>query len=564
MRLLLRKLTCYQVLVNICVLVCFIIYILSNQLQAVNGEEQYNALEFNSLAANSTTTDKPPESISDSVLFENWKIYLALAGVKIYRWSVFIFLKIIPSMFYKQIKFREKTPELVESGEYIDENDVTVVIPVYNPPARFRNTLESIMAFKPKRLIVVCTVETMNCDKAEAVTNEMSKIYPEIEFLWEKNPKLFGKRDKLITGIKAVNTKITILTDDDVSWDSPDFLKKVIAPFQSDPRIGGVGCKQVARINGFCDGWGVMADMRLAVRFLELMATTTLDKGCACISGRTACYRTEIIKSNECYDYLAHENFCGLDLASGDDKCLTRFVVNQGYLTYHQLRDSCELTTTFETGWAFFEQLKRWSRNTWRSDLTALFRERHIWRRTPWTAFILLDKMTTPFFMIYGISYLPYRLIADKQYPIFIGWIAWLLFSRVLKLSYYFADTGKLKYIVYVPLFLLFQYVAAIIKIWTLLTMNELKWGSKNITIKNGVAVTNNEIIKSINYDDAQLQEQEQAQVNKEDKKNNINESKDVTNEEELDEISHSRIRVIDAHDNALEDIKAEQNRRSV
>src|SRR5439155_2677947 len=138
---------------------------------------------------------------------------------------------------------------------------------------------------------------------------------------------------------------------------SKKFLQKLIASFQHDEKIGGVGCKQVARISYFFDFLRVMADMRLAIRFLELMATTRLDMGAACISGRTGAYRTYILQNEEFYNYFLNEKFFGLLLQSGDDKCLTRFVMNKGYKIYHQLRKSCELSTSFGKGTAFFKQL---------------------------------------------------------------------------------------------------------------------------------------------------------------------------------------------------------------
>ena len=435
------------------------------------------------------TSNKSSKENSSYDYFTDWKNYSPWY-VGLYRWGVFIIFKVIASLFYRQLKFKKKTSELMESGDYYDNNDVTVVLAVYNPPARFPDTIKSILANKPKDFIVVTTIGSKGCENVQ----EICSRFPEVTLLWEEN---LGKRDKLVKGIQNTKTKLVVLVDDDISW-SPKFLEKLVAPFQHYKKIGGVGCKQVARVNGFCDIWGIMADMRLAVRFLELMATTRWDKGAACLSGRTACYRTEILQKQEFYDYILKEKFFGKVLLSGDDKCITRFVINQGFVTYHQLRENCKLETSFETGLAFFEQLKRWSRNTWRSDITALFVERKIWSVTPITAFILLDKMLTPFFMIYGITYLPYRLIIAKRYELLIGWIIWLIFSRFLKLIYYFRR--KPQNIIFLPFFVIFQYVQALIRIWALITINERKWGTKDMTVKGNNIVNNKDVLKSKNY----------------------------------------------------------------
>lgn len=284
--------------------------------------------------------------------FADWKIWLPwYVSIAVYRWGIFIILIVIPSFFYRQLKYKKKEVIEAEGGTYYDTTDVTVVVAVYDPPVRFAETLNSILANNPGDLIIVGTKNTKGINSIRTIfSSDEFKKNKRVNLVWADKK---GKRPALAAGIKATTTKLVALVDDDISW-SPNFLQKIIAPFQHDNRIGGVGCRQVGRIEGFFDVLGIMADMRLAVRFLELMATTTLDKGCACISGRTGCYRTDILKTPELYDYLLNEKFAGKQCLSGDDKCITRFIINNGYKTYHQLRSSCELVTTFERGWAFF------------------------------------------------------------------------------------------------------------------------------------------------------------------------------------------------------------------
>lgn len=137
----------------------------------------------------------------------------------------------------------------------------------------------------------------------------------------------------------------------------------------------------------------------------------------------------------------------------------------------------------------------------------------------PITAFILLDKMITPFFMLYGITYLPYRLIVEKSYAVLIGWYAWLIFSRFLKLIYYFGINPQ--FIVYLPIFVLFQYVQAIIRIWALITINERKWGTKGMTVKGGVVVNDdNDLRNSKNYINSNINSDKNSDKNQNDSDN--------------------------------------------
>lgn len=398
--------------------------------------------------------------------------------VGIYRWMVFLFLRVIPSLFYRQIKPKKPDDKTLEEGEYIyTGNDVTCVIPVYEPPPSFLKTIEHLVKNGPHRILVVADITCVDSIR------QMCAAYPSVEVIPESKP---GKRPALVAGIKACKTKLIAFVDDDVQW-VDTFLENLVAPFQN-PKIGGVGCKQVARIGGPTELIQILADMRLAVRYLELRASTAMDKGCSCISGRTGCYRTELLQCDDFYDYFLNEKFFGMQLQSGDDKCVTRYMYNRGFKTYHQFYNNCKLSTSFESGMKFMRQNLRWSRNTWRSDIKAVFIERHIWKVCPITAFMLVDKMLTPFTMLFSMIYMPTLIIKNQSWPLLVSWIVWLLASRSIKLCYYIWD-HPLR-IFYVPLFIPFQYMLALVRIYTLVTLNDRAWGTRS------VAVVNNQVVR--------------------------------------------------------------------
>jgi cellulose synthase/poly-beta-1,6-N-acetylglucosamine synthase-like glycosyltransferase len=365
----------------------------------------------------------------------------------------------------------------VEEGEYIyTKDDVTCVIPVYEPPPSFMKTIEHLVRNGPARIVVVADIT------CEQQIKEMCSAYPTVEVIPETKP---GKRPALVAGVKATKTKLVCFVDDDVQW-VPTFLENLVAPFQN-LKIGGVGCKQVARVGSPFEIIQILADMRLAVRYLELRATTTMDKGCSCISGRTGCYRTDILQTDDFYDYFLNEKFCGMQLQSGDDKCLTRYMYKTGHKTYHQFYNNCKLSTSFESGWKFMKQNLRWSRNTWRSDIKAVFVERYIWKVCPITALMLLDKMLTPFTMLFSMIYMPYLIIRQQSWILLVSWVVWLLGSRALKLCYNIWD-HPLR-ILYIPIFIPFQYMLALVRIYTLFTLNDRAWGTRSISVVNNEVV---------------------------------------------------------------------------
>lgn len=440
--------------------------------------------------------------MTEDTSIDRWKNYTIYVPyiIGFYRWGAFLLLKLIPALFYKQIERLppgSSTPE--KPIEDVCNKDVTVVVAVYEPPEGFRDTIESIYINQPFEILIVADIT------CAAAAREICKDFDPniVKVIPEPRP---GKRAALVTGIKHSRTKLTCLVDDDIIW-CPTVIENMILPFQY-PNIGGVGVRQNAFIRTKWDVFDILNNMRLAVRYLEIKATTVMDKGCVCISGRTACYRTSVVQCEDMYEKFLKEKFLCLSVLSGDDKFLTRYVINRGYKTYHQLLHNCELSTPFEKGERLFRQFIRWSRNTWRSDFNCMFVERKIWRNNFYTACVMFDKLFVPFFMMYGIVYtitlcfthksfikvpgFPKGVDADKgtfDYPLFLAFIAWLFISRTIKLYYYIWEYPQ--HIVFIPLFILFQYAQTLIRLYALLTLYERGWGTRKVEVKG------NEIVRS-------------------------------------------------------------------
>ena len=417
------------------------------------------------------------------------------------RWSFFIILKFIPCIFYKQYTVKmidyEKRKEfrhnqnvkdyyktdLFESPRYT-VNDISVVIPVYQPPPSFRQNIISITKNKPYEVIIVADITCY-----DEILKQVINIEGNISVYAETRP---GKRSAMEAGLKKTTTRLICYTDDDVDW-CPNFLYNLIIPF-NHKNIAGVGSKQIMRSADHTRSpnlFEIMADMRLSIRYIENKSMTVVDKGASCISGRTACYKTAVIQNEDFYYKFLNEKFFGMQLQSGDDKFITRYILFHGYKTYHQLNDNCNLTTTFESGTKHFKQMLRWSRNTWRSDITLLFIDRKIWKHNTYSAFIIFDKLFTPLYMLYGIFIIPVYTIIQRDYVIFLGWLIWLVFSRGLKLIHHFYR--KPKDIIYLPIYILYQYFIVFIRLYALMSLSNRKWGNRAIDVVDGKVVRTGE-----------------------------------------------------------------------
>jgi cellulose synthase/poly-beta-1,6-N-acetylglucosamine synthase-like glycosyltransferase len=399
---------------------------------------------------------------------------------------MFTILRLVPVLFYrlKHAPKPKNRADNVEQGENMPYTnaDVTAIIPVYQPPPSFMKTIESLVKNGVPKILVVADITCVDN------VREMVKDYPQVVIIPESKP---GKRSAMATGLKEVRSRLTFFVDDDIQW-CDTALEYLIHPFNHSDKIKGVGCEHKARKKHAFDIEMILCDMRLSVRMLELFSTSVIDQGASCISGRTACYVTSFIQEEQFYDQFLNEKFFGMQVVSGDDKFLTRYVMKKGGKIWHQGGNKCDLSTTFERGSRFMKQLLRWSRNTWRSDITCLFVERAIWRNNTFTAIVMLDKVVTPFFLMYGLFYVPISSIIKQDYVMFVGWLIWLIVSRALRLAYYFIKNPW--HVIFIPFFIVFQYIQAIVRVWALFTLYERGWGTRNITL-NGNTIERDDIV---------------------------------------------------------------------
>jgi hypothetical protein len=84
------------------------------------------------------------------------------------------------------------------------------------------------------------------------------------------------------------------------------------------------------------------------------------------------------------------------------------------------------------------------------------------------------------------------------DWQLFTMYIVWQFISRGLKLYYYLWEYPR--HILYIPLFLIFQYAQALIRLYALLTLYERGWGTRKIEVKG------NEIVRSIQIPKLQTQ----------------------------------------------------------
>ncbi|CAM0139202.1 hypothetical protein VKS41_002398 [Umbelopsis sp. WA50703] len=392
-------------------------------------------------------------------------VFVPLGIIGFYRYLIFI-IKVIAWVIYEPIK-----PQ--ENPVYTPEKDVTIVVPTIDAGEEFVEAAQSWLACNPKEILIVTETSML-----EPLQELAQKIDPDrIRVLTVAKP---NKRLQMVVGIRNTTTDILVFADDDAIW-KPRTLEYILACFE-DESIGGVGTSQTVKSVGKRQTvWEVLAGFRLTVRNIEVAASTHIDGGVCCISGRTATYRTVILKDPAFQEQFTNDLWRGkYPLNSGDDKFLTRWMVSHGWNTYMQVCSDAELLSTFKTDWRFLKQVLRWTRNTWRSDFRSLFVERHLWLKHPFVSYTMIDKFINPITLLSGpvsviaLCFTGYHL---ASWDIILSYCVWLLSTRIIKLSPHFFRRPQ--DIIHVPAFLVFNFYFAIMKVYALFTLNVTGWGTR-------------------------------------------------------------------------------------
>ncbi|EJU04257.1 glycosyltransferase family 2 protein [Dacryopinax primogenitus] len=404
---------------------------------------------------------------------DKFPIFIPFGVIGFYRYFWYI-IRILAFFAYRPVP-------LPLNPTYVASEDVTIIVPTIDAGEEFIEAARTWLQGDPREIIIV-TEERMRGPLEElAAAVDASKIRV-------LTVPYANKRLQMVEGIKHTMTDIVVFADDDALW-PPTMLPYILACFE-DQKIGGVGTSQrVTPVGSKLTVWEVLAAFRLSIRNVEIAASTHIDGGVPCLSGRTAAYRTIILKDPEFLHGFTHDLWLGkYHLNSGDDKFLTRWLVSHGWNTYIQCCKEAELLSTMKPNWRFLKQVLRWTRNTWRSDLRSLFKERYIWHRFPYVAYTMVDKLFNPFTLLVGPCLVIYLIVKSTKsvqeggyhlpwWDIVLSYFVWLLVTRTAKLLPHLWHRPE--HVIYVPAFILFGYYFAVMKIFALLTLHETAWGTR-------------------------------------------------------------------------------------
>ncbi|MGQ0743020.1 MAG: glycosyltransferase [Acidimicrobiales bacterium] len=387
--------------------------------------------------------------------------YLVPIGILgVIRWLCW-FVRRFPAVFYRPFTTGFSQP-------------LTVVVPVYQEdPVMFRRALRSWLINPVFEVILVIDITDRAC--ATIAAQAAARLRGRVRVIETDVP---GKRDALCKGWNAARTPLVALVDSDTVW-ADDVCRLVCEPF-ADPRVGGVGTRQnVYSPHGL---WQRLADWYLDARYFdEIAGQTVLGQAVSCLSGRTAVYRRRILLAIQ--DDFMNERFMGVPCMSGDDKRLTSLTIAAGHRTV--LQRSARVWSTFPSQTrVFFRQRVRWARNTWRSDLRALFGG-WVWRH-PFLAFGMIDKAASSITLLVSAAFMILAIAGGHWATVGIlgGW--WLLSRSVKALPHLERRPAD---VVLIPAFILVSFLMALVKLWALATVRTQRWLTRQVAVVDGQVV---------------------------------------------------------------------------
>ena len=352
----------------------------------------------------------------------------------------------------------------------------SAVIPAFREdPDILDRCLDSWLAEGPTEIIVVPDVqdrEVIQRLQRRAQSEPSLVVLPFVHT---------GKRSALGAGIRQARGEILVLADSDTAWE-PGLLRAVQAPF-ADPKVGGVGTRQnVYRASSSV--WRRVADWMIDVRYLDYVRAQSRAGAVACLSGRTVAYRRSVVMP--VLEHLEDEFFLGRRCVSGDDGRLTWLVLASGYKTVYQ-SNARAMSMFPDTGRAFLKQRLRWSRNSYRCYLTAMWKG-WFWHQPFICQLSVLQVMLTPLTMGLAMTYLVGWLLHPGSVVPLIA-IGWLLLGRTVRgVSHLRQRPGDIWVL---PLVAVMTIVVALpVKTYAFLTMNVHGWLTRSADQIGGEAQT--------------------------------------------------------------------------
>lgn len=276
-------------------------------------------------------------------------------------------------------------------------NDVTVVVPVCG-------TFPDVQIFRER--VATLLVEDFHylLIAPDTLVNRKNIMQALDDFADHKfsilnvNPNATSKRELVHDALQHIDTRITCVTDTNVSW-SEEFLKSALAAFEN-PVVTLVGTSRDPHRHDYGgelnwpNFWNYIACNNIRKFDMANTAAYNIDGGVALIPSSTWLARTNILADIHYRQGLLSEEWLGdKEKYTAEDYYTTRYFTTNGYSVVWinnpapSHRPNVVVTQTQSS--QGIPHLYEAAKVHWRHIIKILFFDATVWRRRAWSSFVL-------------------------------------------------------------------------------------------------------------------------------------------------------------------------------
>lgn len=242
---------------------------------------------------------------------------------------------------------------------------VTIITPVYNEGPTVRNTADSFAELDyPKDKLKVIFVDDVSTDDTYLHLLAAQEKHPWMRV--DRNPHNMGKRLGIKRAVLTVDTDLIMSVDSDVIVEK-DALRKMVAHLIATGSDAVGGCVFVSNAD---ENWLTrMQAVKYWVGYMFLKNVENAFSHVMCLSGCLTVYKREALVAVD--EDVADRRFLGDEVKYGEDRYLTRKLVERGYKTRLTFDAQC-YTKAPATLSAYISQQLRWRRSNMIDLITAI------------------------------------------------------------------------------------------------------------------------------------------------------------------------------------------------
>jgi cellulose synthase/poly-beta-1,6-N-acetylglucosamine synthase-like glycosyltransferase len=286
------------------------------------------------------------------------------------------------------LRVSDKRTEKSYNQDPLHWPSVAIIVPVYNEGNHVLQTAASFNELDyPRAKLQVVFVDDQSTDDTYEYLQEACRLYPWMKV--NRNPRNMGKRLGIKNAVLVTHTDLIMSVDSDVIVERSALRELVRHMWTSGSDAVG-GCVYVSNAN---TNWlSRMQAVKYWIGYQFLKNVENAFSHIMCLSGCLTLYRRACLVSVD--KDVEHRSFLGDEVKYGEDRYLTRKLVEKGFKTRLCFEARCftKAPTTLSN---YLSQQLRWRRSNLIDFITAI---PHLMRFHP---FVLMHYMSMALLLLF-------------------------------------------------------------------------------------------------------------------------------------------------------------------